>query len=410
MKKTNLNRVISLVLVCVMLMGTFAINVFAEETESAPAAEIVSENVYMGEKLQFMFSVKADEGVNYELVVKDSEGNKIAVEPYIEEGEQVVAKEGLAYITKAGVSAQNIAEEISVSLEVDGVAVQSMNYSVLEYLYTRLIVNDDATDNQKKLYNALIDYADIADLVINKKENAEDPVTTVADYKFVHFTNVTVNGEESILVLPGALDLSDMKGLDVPDGHKVVWQVEEYYASDYTSAGESELEEIEVNENHLVLTATTVDASVAREVAVATFELGANGSASHVDGNKYDSDQSWTEGGYTLKLTSLTNVYGPAYDAKGNSCIKLGTSKAVGSFSFTVADDVTRVEIAVAKYKTNATKISINGTDYTLTNNSNDGAYDIISIDTTTTKTISFTTVSGGVRAMLNTVVFYAMK
>ena len=139
---------------------------------------------------------------------------------------------------------------------------------------------------------------------------------------------------------------------------------------------------------------------------LATFDFGANGSATHADGNKYSAGQSWTAGAYTLKLTTATNVYGPARDAKGNSCIKMGTSSNTGSIAFTVGDDITEVVIYIAKYKSNTTKISVNGTSYTLTKNSNDGAYDVITIDTSVTKTVTLSTVSGGVRCMINTIEF----
>jgi hypothetical protein len=102
----------------------------------------------------------------------------------------------------------------------------------------------------------------------------------------------------------------------------------------------------------------------------------------------------------------LSSVYGPAYDAKGNSCIKLGTSSKTGSFSFTVGENVTEVRIYVAKYKANTSKITVNGTAYTLTNNSNDGLYDVIVVDTTTVKTVTFATASGGVRCMVNAIEF----
>ncbi len=133
------------------------------------------------------------------------------------------------------------------------------------------------------------------------------------------------------------------------------------------------------------------------------FALGANGSASHYDGSEQTS-YSATADGYTLNITGGTKMYTGARDAKGNSCIKLGTSSAVGGFKFTVPNDVTSVIIAVAKYKANTTKVTINGTTTTLTKSSDNGAYDEITIDTTSTKTISVTTVSGGVRAMVNTI------
>ena len=140
---------------------------------------------------------------------------------------------------------------------------------------------------------------------------------------------------------------------------------------------------------------------------LATFDFGANGSAAHVDGNKYSAGKAWTAGSYTLKLTTANNIYGTAYDAKGNSCIKLGASSKAGDFAFTVPENVTEVVIYIAKYKANTTKISVNGgTTQSLTKNSNDGQYDVITIDTTTNKTITLKTLSGGYRAMVNTIEF----
>ena len=105
----------------------------------------------------------------------------------------------------------------------------------------------------------------------------------------------------------------------------------------------------------------------------------------------------------------MSKVYGPAYDAKGNSVLKIGTSSKTGEFSFTVANDITKVVIKVACYKANATKVNVNGTDYTVSSSdyaSNNGSYMTIVIDTTTTKTVKFTTVSGGVRAMIDSITF----
>ena len=135
------------------------------------------------------------------------------------------------------------------------------------------------------------------------------------------------------------------------------------------------------------------------------FTLGANGSASHNDGSE-KSSYSDTVDGYTLSLTGGSKMYTGARDAKGNSCIKLGTSSAAGKFTLAVPNDVTSVVFAVGKYKANTSKISIAGTTYTLSKSSNDGAYDEITINTTSTKSISVTTVSGGYRAMVNTITF----
>ena len=141
---------------------------------------------------------------------------------------------------------------------------------------------------------------------------------------------------------------------------------------------------------------------------LAEFTFGANGSASHKDpSSKFSNGKSYTVNGYTLKFTSATNCYDGGNDAKGNSCMKMGTSSAVGSFTVTVADDVTEVVIYVAQYKSNATKISVNGgAAQSITTASNNGAYTAITIDTSVNKTFTFATVSGGVRCMIDTIVF----
>ena len=136
-----------------------------------------------------------------------------------------------------------------------------------------------------------------------------------------------------------------------------------------------------------------------------TFQLGANGSATHNDGSE-KTTYTETVSGYTLSITGGTKMYTGARDAKGNSCIKLGTSKAVGGFTFTVPSEVSEVVICVAKYKSSASKVNINGTDYTLTKNSNDGAYDEITVDTSSNKTVKVTTVASSYRAMVNSITF----
>ena len=146
--------------------------------------------------------------------------------------------------------------------------------------------------------------------------------------------------------------------------------------------------------------APTVTASAATEIV---FNLGANGSASHADGSTKTQSYTETVNDYTLKITDGVNMYPSARDAKGNSCIKLGTSKANGSFKFTVPADVTSVIIEVAKYKTNSASVTVNGTKTTLDKNSNDGAYNEIEVDTISTKTVSLS-VSSGYRAMVNSI------
>ena len=143
---------------------------------------------------------------------------------------------------------------------------------------------------------------------------------------------------------------------------------------------------------------------------VATFDFGENGTnTQHVDGNSLGASKSYTVGNYTLALTGMSSVYGPAYDLQHNSAIKLGTSSKTGTFSFTVPDDVTKVVIYVAGYKANKASVVVNGITYEISTTSNNGEYTAIEVDTSVTKTVAFATNSSpDERAMVNTIEFYA--
>ena len=141
---------------------------------------------------------------------------------------------------------------------------------------------------------------------------------------------------------------------------------------------------------------------------LATFTLGTDTTTTHTDGKEATTYEE-TVNGYTLSITSGVKFYTGACDEKGNGCIKIGASSAIGSFTFTVSDEVKSVVIYVAKYKAKTSKISINsGEAQTLETSSNDGTYTEITIDTTTNKTISFATVGSTTgRVMINTIEFY---
>ena len=141
------------------------------------------------------------------------------------------------------------------------------------------------------------------------------------------------------------------------------------------------------------------------------FDFGDNGSAAHQDGNDIGSSKTYTSGDYKLVITNASKVYDGGFDAKGNSILKLGSSKAIGTITFVVPDDVMTVVIYAARYKSNAdnNKIVINGITYTLTKNSNDGEYEAITVDTSTNKTVVVSTTTSGVsapRCVINTIVF----
>lgn len=137
------------------------------------------------------------------------------------------------------------------------------------------------------------------------------------------------------------------------------------------------------------------------------FTFGDNGTASHVDGSEISGSKTYTSGAYELTITSPSKVYHSAFDAQGNSALKFGTGSYVGSMTFTVPNDVTSVQIYAAKYKENTSYIVINdGTPQSLTSNSNDGQYDVITVDTSTQKIVKVATGSSGKRMMIDKIVY----
>ena len=136
------------------------------------------------------------------------------------------------------------------------------------------------------------------------------------------------------------------------------------------------------------------------------FEFGDNGAASHFDGSEITTSSPYTSGSHTLTLTDLSKVYGNARDLQGNSCLKIGTGSASGSFSFTAPADVNAVILKVAQYKDNATTVVVNGTTYTITSSSNDGAYTEIVVDTSVNKTVTFATDLSTKRCMIDSIAY----
>lgn len=391
MKLKAMKKVFALVLACMMLIPVLA--GFGSFAAEAPTASIVSNNVWYGETLNLMYAVKTENADGYEVKL-DVTVNGEAVDVYFDGEKEVKGELCNTYIVKKGVAAQNIDTVYTATVSlVKGDEVISGNtttYSVLEYLNERLYVSEGVTTAQKEMYRALIDHAGKADILLNKDEAG---IATL--------TYVSIEGVAKMYTVGKELTLSTDK--TATEGNKLVWNVYDGEGNYVEMIENGEIYTVGKDAAIIVLAEVADGAQTPVELAV--FNLGADGSASHNDGSGKTS-YSETVDGITLSITSGTNMYTGARDAKGNSCLKFGSSKAVGSCKFEVPANVTKVIIAVAKYKANTTKVSVNGTTHTLTKNSNDGQYDLIEIDTTSVRTITFATVSGGVRAMMNTITF----
>ena len=136
------------------------------------------------------------------------------------------------------------------------------------------------------------------------------------------------------------------------------------------------------------------------------FEFGENSDKSNVESSDAINSYEETVNGMTLTLTNMSKVYKDCYDKKGNSCIKLGTSSVVGSFEFTVPNEVNKVIIYVAGRQSKTVGINVNGKTQTITTLSDNGDYTAVEVDTSSNKTVTFATTSSGYRCMINAIEF----
>ncbi len=409
--KKSMKKIISFALMLSLLVGMMTgISVSAAEE---PTVEIVSNNVYHKEVMSLMYAVRATEG--YDVAVKIYDEENTLVETITDYSvENVNGEDAMIFTSKVGVPAQDIDTEFYAVAELskNGEVVKTSameRYSVLEYLYERLTVSANVSDAQKTMYNNLLAFADSADIVINK-----DTTTNIAKYSYVRVENGTVDGTYATAMLLDGTTLDSLTtDYQVESGKVLAWNI----VTETLEGGSLEedvsndaISDIAIEAGKAyTINAISMDAASAAIEKLATFALGANGTASHNDGSEKTS-YTETNNGITLTLSSMSKVYTGARDAKGNSALKLGTSSATGKFSFTVGDNVKEVVIYVAKYKANTTKISVNGTAYTIATSSNDGQYTAITVDTSVNKTVTFETVSGGVRCMVDSIEFKGIK
>ncbi len=388
-----MKKILALVLVCMMLIPTLGgIGSFAS-SDVDDAVAITGKNMWVGETLYPMFAVTATEG--YDVVVKTTVNGTTYTCVEMEDAEV-----GTAYVAPYGVAAWNITYtfETTPYLYEDGELVatgETITYSVLQYLFERLY-DDKVEGTEKAAHEALIAYATAADAFYNEGANE------IASYVYVKVEGVSEGtyqvGDEIELYIDAAAS----------EGMKYAWNVAD--TDGVTKAIVENGETYTVGDYHAVITAVEVEESAKAETTLAIFTLGSDGNASHKDGSTAATDYSETVGDYTLSIKDGNKMYPSSYDATGNGCIKFGTSSAIGSMTFTVPANVTKVYIEVAKYKANTTKIEVNGTAYTLASASNNGEYDVIEVDTSETKTVTFATVSGGVRCMMNSITFYGSE
>ena len=127
----------------------------------------------------------------------------------------------------------------------------------------------------------------------------------------------------------------------------------------------------------------------------------------HSNGSKMtDESDAFQSGDTILQFLNYTNLYKNARDAMGNPALKLGKSDALGSFEITIPENVSIVVLKIAKYKDHDSTVIINGREYTLIKESNNGEYDEIIIDTANVKRITVSTTKSHTMCMIRSIEF----
>lgn len=399
-----MKKVLSLFLAIVMMMGIVAM--FPVQASAEEPVAVVANNVEFNQKLHMMYAVSGIQA-----------GDAVTVKLYANGEEMGFANEYgtvelngvncVIYTADDGIALQDIATVITAEVWVNNAKATESSRSILDWLNKKIIV-DQVTGDEKNLYLSLLDTVGYLQPILKNTNNVDSDF--INKYSYVNVTNATVNGGNAAMLAHGTA-LGDVLATDLEPaaGEKIQWTVVEYdddgtEGITYTT---DDIQSVKIEDGvNLILDAEVVEdlGEVAKKTV--SFAMGNDGSATHKDGSTDKTSYTETVDGYTLNLTSGSKMYPNSFDATGNGCIKFGAKSSAGKFTLVVGDDVTKVTIHVAGYKDDNAKVTINGTTHTITTLSNNGDYTAIEIDTSSVKTITFTTVSGGWRAMINQIDF----
>ncbi len=236
MKRILSRKSLALLLSFAILMCSLTVISVSAKSESEEASvEIVSNNVYHGETLKLMYAVKAEnlkDGDIIKLYIYDDENNVIDIVTSYEE--EVVHNENCYIFTSTrGVPEQAIAEVMyakAVVVNGDDTVCESAlsSYSVLEYLYERLLVSSTkglVTDDQKELYKQLLIYAELCQKTIAGA--AEEDL--ISNYSYVRIENGTLDGTDNAAMFKkGERITTFAKSENIAEGKSVLWNVNSY--------------------------------------------------------------------------------------------------------------------------------------------------------------------------------------
>ena len=154
MKTTKITKVLVLALSLVLLVGSaIGISVAATEetTTTDSTAKILAQSIVHDDKIQIAFAIDAtvDEvksGVAYvEYYFDDDSANKKNAALYTD-----AAYQDKAILVTEGLAAQDLTSVVTATSYLNGAAVETKTYSVVQFLLTKLYNGDGYSSNYKK--------------------------------------------------------------------------------------------------------------------------------------------------------------------------------------------------------------------------------------------------------------------
>ncbi len=222
MKKHNLTRILVLVLSFALLIGSaLVINAAAESTEPVDGSFGAISLAYK-DTVAITVKVKATKAQidNGEVVVNYNIRGQERKATFFEEAEN-----GYVKVITDGIAAYNFAEIVTFSSTANNEQVESdRTYSVVEFLYKQLHYYDTASEDEKALYNAILEFGKAI-----QKVYAEHVATDINKATLVFTKNADVKiGEKKFAFAPGASveNVTPVWGGTVPVGQEIVgWNI-----------------------------------------------------------------------------------------------------------------------------------------------------------------------------------------
>ena len=207
MKNSKITKILVFALtVALLAVMAFAFSVSAEETvQTDPELEIAGKNIVYGDKFAIQYAVPTSKiSSAAELVVADSTGVLGSTKASSTVTTDIITGTADKYYVfeVSGIPASEVCEEIIVHVEDGGKVGPELKYSLGEYFYERLYVDDviNATEGkalyQKDLYLNYLAYAASAQNLFKNFENGEN-VTLVTNRYYAYVEDGTINGGDN---------------------------------------------------------------------------------------------------------------------------------------------------------------------------------------------------------------------